>query len=72
MRIIVRVKAGTKIEAIKKTGDKEFSARVKAPPVEGRANEAVVALLSDHFDVPKSRISIVRGHKSRIKLIDIS
>jgi hypothetical protein len=44
---------------------------VKAPPHEGRANAAVIELLSDHFNVPKSRISIIRGFKGKNKLIEI-
>jgi uncharacterized protein YggU (UPF0235/DUF167 family) len=31
----------------------------------------VIRLLSDHFNVPKSRIDIVRGHTSRNKLVEV-
>ncbi|HWU33555.1 MAG TPA: DUF167 domain-containing protein [Marmoricola sp.] len=39
--------------------------------VDGAANEGLIAVLAKHFDVPKSRISIVRGHSSRHKIVDI-
>jgi len=39
--------------------------------VEGAANDALVALLAKHFGVPRSAVSIVRGHASRIKHVRI-
>ena len=45
--------------------------RLTAPPVEGAANRALLELLSDYFHVPKSHIRIVRGVKSRTKVIQI-
>lgn len=71
MRITVTVKPNAKEARIEKTGEREFTARVKAPPVEGRANEALVELLSEHFGIPKSRIAIARGGASRKKFVDI-
>jgi len=46
--------------------------KVKAPPVEGEANEAVVRFLADLLDVPKNSLSILEGHGSRQKLILVS
>ena len=45
--------------------------RVTAPPVEGRANEALLRLLSDALGVPKSSLDIVRGQRSREKLVAV-
>jgi hypothetical protein len=45
--------------------------RVKAPPVEGRANEALRKLIAKSVKVPKSRVTIVRGERSRRKLVAI-
>lgn len=42
-----------------------------AAPDRGKANEAVIKLLAEYFDVPKSMITIVRGHSGRNKLIDV-
>lgn len=41
------------------------------PPVENRANIALVESLSDHFGIPKSRIRIVAGLKSKNKVVEI-
>jgi uncharacterized protein (TIGR00251 family) len=42
-----------------------------APAIEGRANEALIKILADHLKVRKSEIRIIRGEKSRDKLIQI-
>ena len=40
-------------------------------PENGRANSAVIELLSDYFDVPKSRIKIQRGLAGRDKVVSV-
>jgi len=71
MLISVRVNPNSKKELVEKTGEREYIVRVKAAPVEGKANEAVIKLLSEHCDIPKSRISILKGHSGKTKLIEI-
>jgi uncharacterized protein (TIGR00251 family) len=51
--------------------DGTIKIRLTAPPVEGRANEALVAFLADVLSVPRSRIEIVAGSTGRNKLISI-
>jgi len=41
--------------------------RVPAPPVEGAANEAAARLLAKRLGVPRSRVLLLRGHRSREK-----
>lgn len=43
-----------------------------APPVEGAANAALIALLAEHLAVPKHAITIVRGASGRQKVVDIA
>lgn len=45
--------------------------KLQAPPVEGAANEALVELFREIFQVPKKNIKILRGEKSRIKQVEI-
>jgi uncharacterized protein (TIGR00251 family) len=45
--------------------------RVTAPPVDGRANEALCALVADRAGVPARRVSVVRGHTSRDKTVRV-
>lgn len=43
-----------------------------APPVDGKANKALIKLLADEFRIPKSGIRIVQGETSRDKLVELS
>lgn len=72
MKIEVRVKPGARQPEVEKQADGSFLVKVKERATEGRANEAVVEALAEYFDVPKSRVAILRGHKSRIKIIELT
>ncbi len=41
---------------------------VQAPPIEGRANEALIAFLAKIFDLPKSSVELMSGELSRSKV----
>lgn len=43
--------------------------KVHAPPIEGRANEALCTFLADTFDLPRRAVSVLRGDTSRLKLV---
>ena len=45
--------------------------RVTAPPVEGKANEALIRFLAKELDVSPSGIEILKGHRSREKTLRI-
>jgi uncharacterized protein (TIGR00251 family) len=45
--------------------------RVTAPPVEGRANDALCRLIAKRAGVAPSRVSVVRGHGARDKLVRV-
>lgn len=46
--------------------------RVNAPPVDGAANEAVVEVLATALGVPRRAVSIVAGHASRSKVVEVT
>lgn len=46
--------------------------RLQAPPVEGKANEALIRFFSDALDIPRSQISIASGETGRNKAILIN
>jgi hypothetical protein len=52
--------------------DGALRVRLKAPPVEGRANEALVAWLADTLDVRRAEIELVRGHTARRKRLRLA
>ncbi len=46
--------------------------KVTAPPIEGKANEALIQVLAKEFRISPSHIEILRGHHSRQKILRIS
>ncbi|MFA7191466.1 MAG: DUF167 domain-containing protein [Dehalococcoidales bacterium] len=46
--------------------------KIKAPPTEGKANTELVNYLSNLLNIPKSAVTIIRGHTSRNKSVEIS
>jgi hypothetical protein len=48
-----------------------FEVKVTIPPEKGKANIKVVELLAEYLKIPKTNISIIRGHSSRQKVFEI-
>ena len=67
--LTVRAHPGSREAKVEKLGENEFRVHVLAPPEKGEANREVVAALAEHFGLPASRLRIIRGERSRIKLI---
>ena len=53
------------------TGD-TLNIRLTAPPVEGAANAACLTFLADLLDLPQSQLQILRGERSRQKVVRIT
>jgi uncharacterized protein len=71
MKISVRVKTNARAEEV--TLDSGvYLVKTKAPPHEGKANEAVIRLLADYFKKPKSSVRIVTGASSKNKIVEIA
>ncbi len=49
----------------------ELKIKVTAPPVDEAANEALVKLLAGQLDCARSRVELIRGHKSRHKVVKL-
>ncbi|MBL7665174.1 MAG: DUF167 domain-containing protein [Bacteriovoracaceae bacterium] len=71
MKISVSVKTRSKKESVEKQDDTAYVVRVNTPPVDGKANERVVELLADHFQISKSSVQLLSGHKSKKKVFEI-
>lgn len=68
MNIVVKVKTGARKDIV--SYDEEnvlYLVSVKARPIRGEANNAVLELLATEFGVPKTSIVLKSGHKSLIK-----
>ena len=57
-------------QIVGREGD-HFKVKVTAPPIEGRANKALIDLLAKKLAIPKSHIEIISGKHSKLKSIRI-
>jgi uncharacterized protein YggU (UPF0235/DUF167 family) len=64
----LKVKPNARESSLAQQPDGTWLAKVKAPPVDGKANAAVIALVAEHFGVPKSAVTIKSGAGARLKL----
>jgi uncharacterized protein (TIGR00251 family) len=70
LRILVQPRA-SRSEIVGPHGD-ALKVRLAAPPVDGAANEELIRLLAREYRVPRSAVSIISGHGSRRKVVEIA
>ena len=70
--IQVRVKPNARASVLEEKEDGTWLAQIKSPPVDGRANEELIALVAKHFGCRKSAVSIKAGASGRLKLVQIN
>ncbi len=70
MKIKVKVTPNCRAEEIIQEGD-SLIIRVKEPPREGKANQALIKLVAAHFGVNQRQVRILSGFKSRNKVVEI-
>lgn len=71
--IQVKVKPNAKVSALQELPDNSgWTAMLKSPPVDGRANAELIALVARHFGCPKVAVSIQAGATGRLKLVRIA
>jgi uncharacterized protein (TIGR00251 family) len=71
VRIAVRVQPRARKDEIAGERQGALVVRVTAPPVEGRANDAVRRLIAKRLGIAAGRVSVVRGATGRDKLVEI-
>lgn len=71
MKIEVKVIPAAKKNFLKQDAG-VFKVYLTSPAVEGKANKALIEFLSEHYGVPRRRIEIIKGLKSRHKIININ
>jgi uncharacterized protein (TIGR00251 family) len=72
VRFAVRVTPRASRNAIEGEFQGAFKVRLKAPPLEDRANEGLRRLLAEQLNVPVSAVRIVAGRKSRTKRVSVA
>jgi uncharacterized protein len=71
-RVRLRVAPGaTRAGVVGRHGD-AWKVRVTAPAEGGRANEAVVRLLAETFELPRTAVTLVSGHAARDKIVELA
>jgi len=68
----IKVIPNSKINKIVKQTDNYLKIKLSAPAHEGKANLALIKFLSQELKIAKNKIKIIKGEKSREKLIQIS
>lgn len=71
VKVIPNAKRDEVLEAREENGQLHMKIKVNAQPEGGKANEAVIRLLAEHFNLSKQHVEIERGHMGRTKLIRI-
>lgn len=70
MKINAKVIPNAKHNRIQKDED-GLRIYITQPAVDGKANKAIIPFLAKHFGIKKSQVSIIKGIKSRYKLIQV-
>ena len=70
-KLSLTIKPGSSQEKIVENDDGSLVVYLRAKPHDGEANTALIKLLSKHFHVGKTSITIISGAKSRNKIVEI-
>jgi hypothetical protein len=69
--LVARVKPKSSRQVLIQTSPTEFKARLTSAPEKGQANKELLELLADHLNLRPSRLKIIHGETSRVKMIEI-
>ena len=67
----IKVKPYAKTSGLQQQPDQTWLAQLKSPPVDGKANAELLALVAQHFQCPKSAVRIVSGGAGRMKWVRV-
>ncbi|MFA6382841.1 MAG: DUF167 domain-containing protein [Parcubacteria group bacterium] len=72
MRIYVKVSPRSSKNEVTRVSEGEYKVKLTAPPVDGQANDMLIKILAEYFDVAKSCVKIVGGKSAKTKIIEVS
>lgn len=72
MRLPIRVVPRAKKTGVAPAADGTLVVKVREPAEDGRANDAVIEALAEHFKVKPRAVTIIHGHASRRKLVEVN
>ncbi len=76
-QLAIKLQPGASVDRIEgwetdPSGRAVLKIRLRARPIEGQANEALVKFLAQALDLPKSAVTLARGSQSRLKMVEIA
>ena len=71
LRIAVQVQPNAKKSEVVSEMEEALKIRLKAPAIEGKANEELIRFIADQLALPKKNISITHGQGNRQKLLEV-
>lgn len=71
MKVSVKAHPKSKQSKVVRIDESHFEIWVNAAPDKGKANVAIIESLSEHLQIPKSRLSVISGATSKNKIIEI-
>jgi len=72
MELKIAVTPNSKKLKVVKISESEYRIRIDAPAVEGEANKRLIEIMSEYFKVPKASVKILKGLKSKNKIVEIN
>ena len=70
MLLYLKIKPGQRFDRVERL-ENEWVIRLKAPAVDGKANQHLIKFLSEILNTPKSSIKIIKGQTRRFKCLEI-
>ncbi|MBP6514635.1 MAG: DUF167 domain-containing protein [Steroidobacteraceae bacterium] len=67
----VKVKPNARTSALAQQDDGSWLAQLKSPPVDGKANAELIALVAEHFGRRKAQVTLKSGASGRMKLVQV-
>jgi uncharacterized protein len=71
MLLHVKIKPNQRFDRVERI-ENQWQLRLKAPAVDGKANEYLISYLSDILGIPKSSIILQKGQNARFKTLEIN
>lgn len=70
--LVLHIQPGAKRTEVSGLHGEALKIRLAAPPIEGRANEALLRFIADAFAVPLREVELLRGGQSRHKMVKVT
>jgi uncharacterized protein (TIGR00251 family) len=67
----IKVRPNARSSSLERGADGTWVARLKSPPIDGKANRELIGLVAEHFHCPKGAVAIRVGASGRLKVLDV-